>query len=367
MSPRPREREAFVSEQYRQDHGISPQGAVVCLTLLGVVLVYSFRLTSFLLAKEATLVLGLSGVAVAALSHQAFPRRGLRAFAPLWALLGASAVFRLALARCHVPSDAVVELVRWASLLLFGAYAYDILQNEEWRRRLRAAIGVSATMAALLGLVQYLNLAPSLFPSFGEQTQRMYSVFGNQDLLGGYLAMAVPILVHGFLAGSPRSAFASLMALAVVLSGLLLSGSRTAWLAAAVGVLVVVLLGVKSRRRIVALGAVVAGVLLAVVLLAPESTTQRLLITLTEQDVGGRARLWFWEGTLRMIWANPWAGVGPGNYAYWSPQYLGEVLHAPGGEGHYHNLIHTLHAHCEPLNWSPRPASQASRAGSGCW
>jgi tetratricopeptide (TPR) repeat protein len=56
-----------------------------------------------------------------------------------------------------------------------------------------------------------------------------------------------------------------------------------------------------------------------------------------------------------MVRDHPVIGVGPGNYAYWSPRYLGEALWAPGGgvllrgAQHMHNEVHTLHAHSEPI------------------
>lgn len=50
-----------------------------------------------------------------------------------------------------------------------------------------------------------------------------------------------------------------------------------------------------------------------------------------------------------MIQDHPAAGVGPGNYAYWSPRYQGEALAAPGGETHFHNEVHTRRAHSDYL------------------
>jgi O-antigen ligase len=288
-------------------------------------------------------------MALVALFERTSPKRGLLAFLQAWALLASSAAVHLVFLPCRVPSDAVEELARWAVLLLCAAYAYPALRAETWRRRLSATIVVSALLAALLGLIQYFGLAPALFPSFGEKSQRLYSIFGNQDLFGGYLALAAPLLVIAVLTSSTKRAVAAAFGCMVLVAGLLLSGSRTAWLATAVGALAALTFGAKSWRRPAVLALMTAAALIAAVALAPQSTLQRVLVTFTEQDLGGRARLWFWDGTLRMIAAHPWAGVGPGNFAYWSPHYLGEALHAPGGAEHYHNLVHTLHAHCEPL------------------
>jgi hypothetical protein len=143
--------------------------------------------------------------------------------------------------------------------------------------------------------------------------------------------------------------FAFSSVLCVMAVCLLLTGSRTAWLGASVGVGVTLFGSVRSWRRVAVLTFVLGSVIMSTMLLAPQSTIFRIHSTFGPEDVGGRARLWFWDGTLGMIRANPLLGVGPGNYAYWSPYYLGEALHTPGGERRYHNTIHTLHAHCEPM------------------
>jgi len=59
--------------------------------------------------------------------------------------------------------------------------------------------------------------------------------------------------------------------------------------------------------------------------------------------------LWFWAGAWHMAWSHPFLGVGPGNFGLWSPQHLGDVLWSEGGSRFTFNEVHTLHAHCEPL------------------
>jgi hypothetical protein len=51
-----------------------------------------------------------------------------------------------------------------------------------------------------------------------------------------------------------------------------------------------------------------------------------------------------------MVADRPLLGSGPGQFAYHSPRYLGEALHAPGGSRHFHNTVHTIHAHATPLD-----------------
>jgi tetratricopeptide (TPR) repeat protein len=98
------------------------------------------------------------------------------------------------------------------------------------------------------------------------------------------------------------------------------------------------------------LGFAVPLLLLPIVVLAPGPTVDRALGSLRDADPSANLRWWFWDGTLRMVRDHWLAGVGPGNYAYWSPRYLGEALWAENGESLSHNEVLTEHAHSEPLN-----------------
>lgn len=333
------------------------RGALLCATVVAVALVYSFRLTSFLHAKEAVLNLGLCAIAFVMVLSRRSARRGLRAFAPFWGGLMLTAVIGLTLAPARVPARVAEEAVRLASLLLMASLAYDLFGKARWRRGTRKAVIGSAVAVAALGIAQYLGLAPFLFPRFEGYAQRVYSVFGNQDLFGGYLVIAVPLLVTRLVRrceGAHPAVYresAAYVGLAVLLAGLLLSGSRSAWLAAAIGIAVGFPYGRVAKGRLVRLLGVAMSVLAVTLIFTWPESYRRVVDTFSARDVGGNARLWFWDGTLRMIRAEPWCGVGLGNYEYWSPRYLGEALHTPGGERHFHNELHTLHAHSEPLEF----------------
>lgn len=334
---------------------------LLCATVVSPI-VYSFRLTSFLHAKEVVLYLCIGLAALVMFSRRQLSWRGFAAFLPLWVFLAGAILLRLLLFPCAVPADAIVETVRWALLLLGAAFAYDLLSQDAWRRRFTDAFLLSAVVIAGLGLIQYARLAPFLFPEFDHYDQRMYSVFGNQDLLGGYLAMAVPFSVYR-LVNQPKSDKFSVAAFGILLAGLLLSGCRAAWFAALCGVLVAMPYKHLTLRGGARLGAMTLTLVLALALLAPQSTVERVAQLFGGNDQGLRARLWFWDGTLRMVRDVPLAGLGLGNYGYWSPRYLGEALHAPGGDHHFHNEAHTVHAHSEPLELG----AETGIVGLLCW
>ncbi len=324
------------------------RGYAICVAILLSAVAYSFRLTSFLIAKEAALAACLCAVAALVAVQGRFTWRGVTAFLPLWLLLGYELIGHGLLWPAAVRADLAVEVARLAMLLLMAAFAYDLLGDPPWRQRVANAFLVSAAICSLLALGQYGNFLPFLFPKFAWYDQRAYSVFGNQDLLGGYLAMALPLFTWRILK-SPQPPLASLAGLAAVAAALLISGSRSAWLAAACGVaLTFPYRHLRFRRLGVWMGTLaVVGIIAAAT--APEATVARIARALSAEDQGVRARLWFWDGTVRMICDKPLLGHGLGNYAYWSPRYLGEALHAQEGGSHYHNELHAVHAHAAPL------------------
>src|SRR5690606_10121853 len=207
----------------------------------------------------------------------------------------------------------------------------------------------SGGIVAVLGILQYAGLLPFLFPAFPGYDQRVYSVFGNQDLFGGYLAVTLALALAT--PAAARRAQARALGIAPVLfAGLLLSGSRSAWAAAAVGGVVALSSARPSRRRIVVFGSAILLAGAVTVLLAPESTISRARSAFSGDDVGVRARAWIARGTIDMVRDRPILGVGPGNYGYWSPRYLGDVLRAPGGDVLYRDERRVDHPHSEFLD-----------------
>ena len=334
----------------------------MCLALVVGAMVYSFQFTSFLHAKEAVLCgcLVVAGVLAAASGRMSW--EGFRALLPLWVLLCADLV-RLLVFAPPVPSDAAVEMVRRALVLMVAVLCYDLLRDARWRRHFSDAIVVSALGVAVLGLVQYWGLSPRLFPVFEHYAQRVYSVFGNQDLFGGYLAVGLALLLNRY-ARSERGGPWMLVGLGVLALAILVSGSRSAWLASAVGLAVAFPWREgMSRRRLTTLAGIGALVVVVGFAAAPDATVRRLQQTFSPRDEGRQARVWLWRSAGRM-WADaPLLGVGAGGYAYSSPLYLGRALRATADGGAFEVERHADHPHSEPL----RCLAENGLLGVACW
>lgn len=324
------------------------QGGVIIGTVLCTAVAYSVHLLSFLHVKVAVLGVLLVVVALVRVGRGVAPLGGLKAFLPLWVFLGWCFVLIISGRWASVAIYSWVELIRLASLVLLATLSFEVAERPLWRAHFFTALSYSSVIVGALGLLQYMRLVQFLFPEFPGYDQPMYSVFGNQDLFGGYVAMGLPMVVHSFLKHQRRE-LRLLTSLFILIPALLLSGSRSAWLAAAVGTAIVVIFGRWDARRLLVLALSAAVVSLLLIFLVPETTIGRVFHTFGADDVGGRARLWIWDGTFRMIASAPILGIGLGQFAYLSPYFLGQALIAEGGERHYHNELQTLHAHSDPL------------------
>ena len=267
-------------------------GVTIIAAVLCTAVAYSVHLLSFLHAKDAVLGVLLVVVAVARAGRGLAPLEGFRAFLPLWVFLAWCCSLLVVGVWARAPIYSWVELSRLASLVLLASLSFEVAQRPLWRARFFTALSYSAVIVAALGLLQYMKLAQFLFPEYPAYDQPMYSVFGNQDLFGGYVAMGLPLVVHSFLKHQRRE-LRLLASLFILIPALLLSGSRSAWLAAAAGTAIIVIFGRWEPRRLLVLALPASVLAISTVVLVPETTIHRVFQTFSEGDVGGRARLWW--------------------------------------------------------------------------
>jgi O-antigen ligase len=225
---------------------------------------------------------------------------------------------------------------------------------------------VGATAQALFGLYQFIfAVGPEYFVLLGR-FMRAYGSFGQPNPFGGYLGLALPVAVslaiwawQEILRGQAARWQGGAWALfytgstAVIAAGLLASWSRGAWLGAAAGILVVLVL--RSRVAAVLSGAALLLLLTGLLLgaFSPQVVPQPLAARLadipvyfgmsdvlnqpvTDENFSVLERVAHWVAAQRMWAQAPWLGVGPGNYAAVYPQ-----VRLPQWEdalGHAHNI-----------------------------
>jgi putative inorganic carbon (HCO3(-)) transporter len=191
--------------------------------------------------------------------------------------------------------------------------------------------------------------------------------FGQPNPFGGYLGLTLPVAVSlalwawtALLRSATRSPSALLWvifytaAAALIAAGLVASWSRGAWLGAAVGVGIVLVL--RSRTAAILSGVALLAVLVALLFgvfnptLAPAPLVERvqdipayfgmtdaLNQPVTDANYAVLERLAHWTAAQRMWESAPWLGVGPGNFNTVYP-----LVRLPRWDialGHAHNIF----------------------------
>lgn len=148
----------------------------------------------------------------------------------------------------------------------------------------------------------------------GQSYARFGGIFGQPNLLGGFLALAIPSMVA--LAASERVWWRRLSGSLLVMAamaGLVFTYSRGAWLGTGVGLLI--LLPVLGRGFWLILGVVLLGPVLVGMVTSADAVLARLdSIAAAGSDPALMERLEIWGMAFRLVAEHPLLGVGLGNF-----------------------------------------------------
>lgn len=230
------------------------------------------------------------------------------------------------------------------SYVAFFLLVANGLKQRHQLERIFTVVLVGSALVAFYGILQQLNVDPLHWAS--DSIAPVLSTQGRSNYLAAYLVMLAPVALGRAIRG-PRLARAGYTALlALLLSCLVVTLSRGAWLALLGGLLVFgFLLGVRRRSRALWIGTVTAAtmaILFLVVLnlhvtgLQPfqELPYVSRLATLSETRSGSvAARLTIWRVTLQMIAARPFLGYGPDTFGLaFGRYYPPELVYYQGRE-----------------------------------
>lgn len=234
------------------------------------------------------------------------------------------------------------DRVPWSNLILLGCHlalfwvGWGVGRQGEGLRQLGVGFMVCATLVAAYGVVQFYRWDP--MPANVQFPDRVLSVFANPNHFANLMAASLPMALAGLLTtASRRVIVVGQLVCASLYAGLLMAGSRGAWIAGCAGVAVVAggfLL--HWRRGAIPLRPVVIistlGLLAAVTLgvsrrpvmtraSGPVTVAQRALSTTrivgpaAKRDATVNHRYFIWGVAARMIAAAPIAGHGYGDFA----------------------------------------------------
>jgi O-antigen ligase/tetratricopeptide (TPR) repeat protein len=204
--------------------------------------------------------------------------------------------------------------------------------ERRFSRTMLIAILVSALVSAFLALVMWSTDAR------GDQIMRAAGTFVNPDHFACFIAMVLPVALACTLFGSnliPARwclSFRIFCAITffVTMVGLLLSGSRSGWGGAAIGIAGLLIFARPSaltqpRNWVAELGRLTAAAAICVLLMVfigargQQAVGQRLQQAATDATLAGR--LGVWKDSLPMAADFPLFGVGLGCWSEMFPQY----------------------------------------------
>ena len=246
-----------------------------------------------------------------------------------WALLASS-----------LAPDQPHSLETWRKWLL-AVVAWCVADAVEDERQLRGLLGTLLVGAALVNLGAALWFGPQPLLAWihgmpwSQVAQQWVLDYGEEWRArggsGGYMVLAgcdsLLILFFSALALEDKSwrRPAVLACLGAMGLGLLLTMTRGAWIATALG------LGLLLLWRRPRLGLGLIAFLALFVCLAPGSVFVRRLKTVGDMENGSnRERIYMAQVGLRIVRDHPWVGVGDSLYSFDKTGPDGQVTHVPG-------------------------------------
>ena len=248
---------------------------------------------------------------------------------PLWRPWLLFAILTLA-SSFHAP-DSIKSLLEARELtqIMIFYLAINVIDDDWEALWLVKALVVVTSVAALYALGVSLEGALSL-------ENRMSGFFSIYMTFGGFL-LVVGTLALSYIFVPPRErnsmwVYASVL---LIISALLTTLSRNAWVGLAVG-MVVVAVASKSRKA----GLCLALVMVLAIFMAPHSISQRVKSIVNLQDETAVERIYMWKSGIKMFMDKSILGFGPGeikdNYAHYVNSKAAEKSLA-----HLHNnLVH---------------------------
>jgi putative inorganic carbon (HCO3(-)) transporter len=251
---------------------------------------------------------------------------------PLLALLASAAIStvlaenqNVAIFGTYSRYDGLLTLITYAGL--FWLSVQTLSSADEARTLLRVLLA-SGYLVAVSAILQ--SVGDSLRLGYFEYA---FGSMGNSNVLGAFLAMVLALGLGELVAAEWASARVLVVNLLIVAGlALVLSGSRSAWLGAALGAAIVVAEARRAatRLRVAFALAGIIGALLVVALGAGlilhggfelERQLVARALTVFNPSQWGASRLHIWQDSVHLIASRPLAGYGPDNFGLVYPRF----------------------------------------------
>lgn len=241
------------------------------------------------------------------------------------------------------------EIARHCLLILLIIIVWVITMQEETALlKLCKVIVFVAMFHALVGILQFYEIGFTKIPGANAKP---FGLMANRNLFGSAQALLLPFVLFVLYKASRVWKYIAGVALALLVFSLLLSQTRSAWLAAMVIIigsllLVMTFSPIHRKKWLLATAAgIAAGALLIFLIISGDSegelkqSVQQRAKSFVKTDSTGdesvynsNERLKIWARTMKIIKDKPMMGAGPGNWRIAVPAYGTEGLVWAKGE-----------------------------------
>jgi len=201
----------------------------------------------------------------------------------------------------------------------FGVYYFSglmeggrIFSSTDWKKYVKGAALVASVIGTIIGGYAFLQFCGFDFAVWQEAQlySRAISTLGQPNFLGSFLLLTLPLTAYYFISSSSFRAKAAAFVLAAIqAAGLVVSGSRSAWLALLAVIAGVIAVSCWRRWRYRVLYFVLA--ISAVFFTALYVFMPGRINTLLDFNGGSLAlRRSFYQASIGAIAERPWLGIG---------------------------------------------------------
>lgn len=231
-------------------------------------------------------------------------------------------------------STALYEIARYTlNVILLFLVMVTVQQELSLVLNLCKVLVIVSIIQSLVGIFQYYEVAFTDIPG----TDKPYGLMVHRTLFGSAQALLTPFLLFVVFKASKGWKFISLIALAGVVVSIIISQSRSAWLATIAVILTTLILTVtysKHYRKKFTLAILtgISAIIIALVILVNLETGDRLSKSIigrfttivqapSDYNAISTGRLLLWSKSLRLFKRHLISGVGPGNWHLAIPVY----------------------------------------------
>ena len=217
---------------------------------------------------------------------------------------------------------ALKDLVQYVEYFVAGSMLFAAFLRDDARatRQALTVLGVSATAVLSLALYHYL--------SSGTPDLLVRGTFGNRNVLGGFLALALPLCFGGVAFARPLWLKAALAALLV--AGLTVNLSGASYFA--VAAVIAGMAAIRGPRLFIPVAVILLAWQAFVLPRLPRENDLAHFQSVALYDDRGAVERRYpdWQAAYSMTLTHPWLGVGLGNYQKNVGQYYDNIPRQTG-------------------------------------